>query len=666
MPPETTEEPVPAEGREAPPLAIPLRAGPLRLVFDRGELRWIRLGEREVLRGIYAAVREAGWATVPARIEDLVVEAEPDSFRIRFVARHARGDVRFDWAARLEGSAEGRISYAIDGVAGSSFLRNRIGFCVLHPASECAGAPCTLETVDGTRRAVSFPRLVSPQQPFLELRAIAHEPAAGVVAEVRLEGDTFETEDQRNWSDCSFKTYCHAARAAVPGRGEAGHARPPVGDPEPERQHAGARPRRRRARARRRRRRSATARSRSWSGRTAARSPPVPRSAWPAASRPSWTTATSRGFARFGSTTCGRTCTWAIRAGRRRSRARPRTRRSSALPLELALVLPDEPRPALLALARRASQLAPRVGRWLLFRAADHTTHDGDAALAREILAGVDAHAGFGGGCDRYFAELNRRRPSPAGLDVIAFSLNPQVHAFDDATLFENVATLPWLAETARSFAPGLPLAITPVTLRPRSDPRPPASRAPGEPPFTDDPRQSTPIAAAWTLALLGQAARAGFASLTFFEPTGPRGLMDAGQPFAVFHALRDVAAVAGAGVLALDSRRPERVQAIGLRSGRLTRLFLANIGDEPHPVRVEGLAGAARRAPLGAAEPGEECGLELDLEPRAVARLDVTATEPIPGPPARNGRRATRRAQPPARGRTRRGRAVPAGGPPP
>jgi hypothetical protein len=35
----------------------PLRAGPLSLVFDRGQLGWIRIGDREVLRGIYAAVR---------------------------------------------------------------------------------------------------------------------------------------------------------------------------------------------------------------------------------------------------------------------------------------------------------------------------------------------------------------------------------------------------------------------------------------------------------------------------------------------------------------------------------------------------------------------------------------------------------------------------------
>ena len=39
------------------------------------------------------------------------------------------------------------------------------------------------------------------------MRAILHEVTPGVEVEVRMEGETFETEDQRNWSDASFKTY---------------------------------------------------------------------------------------------------------------------------------------------------------------------------------------------------------------------------------------------------------------------------------------------------------------------------------------------------------------------------------------------------------------------------------------------------------------------------
>ena len=104
----TADDPLPVHA--APEIAVPLRAGPLRLVFDRGELRWIRLGEREVLRGIYFALRAEGWASVPYEIRNLQIEAEPASFRIRFLACHDRGPVRFDWRAEIAGSPDGRIA----------------------------------------------------------------------------------------------------------------------------------------------------------------------------------------------------------------------------------------------------------------------------------------------------------------------------------------------------------------------------------------------------------------------------------------------------------------------------------------------------------------------------------------------------------------------------
>ncbi len=198
-------------------------------------------------------------------------------------------------------------------------------------------------------------------------------------------------------------------------------------------------------------------------------------------------------------------------------------------PLEAALFLPADPRAALGELAGRIRGLRTRVASWLLFRAPDALTADGFAALARQALSGVDPGARFGGGTDRYFVELNRRRPRADGLDLLVFALNPQVHAFDDATLVENLASLRWMADTARGFAGRAALGITPVTLRSRVDPRPDASREAGERPFTDDPRQSTAFAAAWTLGLVAAAAEAGFASLTLFELAGPRGVTEAG-----------------------------------------------------------------------------------------------------------------------------------------
>jgi len=621
MAPEATDPPA-ADVHAAPELAVPLRAGPLRLVFDRGELRWIRLGEREVLRGIYVAVREEGWATVPAELEDLEIEAEPESFRVRFRALHRRGGVRFDWVGLVEGGKDGRIAFRMSGAAGSTFRRNRIGLCVLHPAEECAGRACIVETTDGDRLEQAFPALVSPHQPFRNVRAILHEVTPGVEVEVRMEGETFETEDQRNWSDASFKTYGTPLHLPYPVEvAEGTRIEQSVSvslfgvTAAPVRQAAAAVP-------------GALPKKRNSTEPVVVRVGSGKGVALPALGLGgAGLVALSPGgverlrplrLSHLRADLRLEAAGWEAALERAVANAR-----ALDVPLELALFLPDDPRGALRDLAASAAELRPRVASWLVYRAADGTTAEGDAVLARAALGGVDAGAALGGGTDGPLADLNRRRVAARSLDRLVFALNPQVHAFDDATLVENVGSLRALADTLRGFAGGAALAISPVTLRARVDPRPLSSRDPSGPPLTDDPRQAAPLAAAWTLGFLAAAAEAGFASLTFFELLGPRGVMDEEKAFPVLHALADVAAVKDAFVLPSRSRRPERVQVLALRAPGLVRLFLANVTAEPHPVRVDGLPGRLVRAPLGAPGPGEAVEGEVELLPHEVARID-------------------------------------------
>lgn len=82
----------------------------------------------------------------------------------------------------------------MDGVARSTFLRNRIGFCVLHPIKECAGRPYVAVKTDGSVEEGVFPRYISPHQPVKDIRSISHEILPGVSAEVRLLGEVFEME----------------------------------------------------------------------------------------------------------------------------------------------------------------------------------------------------------------------------------------------------------------------------------------------------------------------------------------------------------------------------------------------------------------------------------------------------------------------------------------
>ena len=65
----------------------------------------------------------------------------------------------------------------------------------------------TIEHTDGSVETVTMPELICPDQPAFAIRALLHEPVDGLGLTCRLEGDTFEMEDQRNWTDASFKTY---------------------------------------------------------------------------------------------------------------------------------------------------------------------------------------------------------------------------------------------------------------------------------------------------------------------------------------------------------------------------------------------------------------------------------------------------------------------------
>jgi D-apionolactonase len=594
-----------------------LRAGPLSAVFDRGELRWIRLGSREVLRGIYVALRAPGWVTLPPRLSGLYLEAGSDRFRIRFTAVHRREGTHFEWQGSMDGEPDGTIRFAMDGVAHTRFLRNRIGLCVLHPIEECAGEPCIVEHVDGRNEPGAFPRLVAPHQPFLDVRAIRHQVGSGLEAEVRLEGDTFETEDQRNWSDASFKTYSTPLTLPFPvevapgtriaqsvtlrligGReshpegelgsdgGAASAGAPPavsVGAPE--------------------------ARSRVASDRTAAQdavtivvdpaaSFPVPRLGL--CLRPDAPPLTPLDAERLRALRLDH-----LRVDLRLAEAgwpealvgAMAAAEAVGTSLEAALFLPDAPDGELNALAEVVREHPAAVSCWLVFRAADGLTTGPLVAAVRRLLTPATPAARLAGGTDGYFVELNRRRPSADGLDRVSFALCPQAHATDDATVLENLASLASMGESARAlYGDERTLGLSRVTLRPRDDPEP-------------DSRQSSFLGAAWTAGLIASAAAAGFSSLTLYETVGLGGVMDRESVFPVYDVLAEVAGASPGSLAAARSSRPHRVLALALRTRGRMRLLAFNLGRTRLDLRVV---------------VGKDQARDLALEPDAIVRLDL------------------------------------------
>ena len=145
-----TSDPLILHGIDRPaPELVPLRAGPLTAMLDGVDLRYVKLGEVELVRRIYAAVRDQNWNTIPGVAVNSEVDLREDAFDVRFDVSTRQRRARLLVAGKISGTADGRLSFSLDGRAGRDFPYNRIGFCVLHPWRETAGARYSGETPDG-------------------------------------------------------------------------------------------------------------------------------------------------------------------------------------------------------------------------------------------------------------------------------------------------------------------------------------------------------------------------------------------------------------------------------------------------------------------------------------------------------------------------------------
>jgi D-apionolactonase len=104
-----------------------LCAGPLRMRFENGDLRYIKWGGHEILRRVYAAVRDRNWDTIPSQISNLQCSIQEDSFQLSYDATHREREIDFVWRGEITGDEAGTIRFTFDGEARSTFLRNRIG-----------------------------------------------------------------------------------------------------------------------------------------------------------------------------------------------------------------------------------------------------------------------------------------------------------------------------------------------------------------------------------------------------------------------------------------------------------------------------------------------------------------------------------------------------------
>jgi len=563
-----------------------LRHGRWSLQVRGDEVADIAFDGRLLLRAVRPVVRDADWGTVPVRVVASTGPAAGDPGGDAVLRRSLRFEAAgIDYAGELVVTlGAGSLGVHFAGEARSPFLRNRVGLVVLHPAA-CAGSPVQVRHGDGQWEAAHWPAAISPHQPFVDVAGFAWD-ADGVAARLTLEGEVFETEDQRNWTDASFKTYSTPLALPFP-------VPLAVGDRVEQSVRLEA------------------------SG----------RSSVPDASAAGPDGAGTDGAVTVGEEAVGVLPPLSLAAALHPPPAEP-LRIAGIEAVLVELTGPEGDWPALLAEAGRQAAaldagLDVRVvtddpetvrrtvgalaGRRVLRLAAfDPEVHTSTAPLWAALQDEARRHhlgATLLGGTRAHFTELNRRQAElPADAPALGFSLTPQMHATEVPHIVDSLAVQRTVVADAVRIAAGRPLHVGPVTLAQRFNAVPTGDRPD---PATDaargtDPLLDTDLAAAWVLASVAALAVPGVAGLTYLETTGPRGLVDDdGRPRPVAAVLARLAGLRGRTCRAVSV--PAGLAALAVDDQDRTLVLLADLTGQGREVVVEAAAGAAAPVALPA-----------------------------------------------------------------
>ena len=470
---------------------------------------------------------------------------------------------RAELALRVSG---GELTVTFDGVAPGDFSSNRIGLVVLHRPDD-AGRGITVTHPGHTRTQCAFPVEISPHQPFRDVAAM-HWERDGTAFGLEFSGDTFETEDQRNWTDASFKTYSTPLSRPFPVAVRAG-----------DRIHQSVR---------------LTAEPAGRAGDTG------PLKTGPSDSAAAVLTVRHQAVGKvpaLGTSASG-----------------------SAAPLApvpgLAALLVELPADDLAAAAagiRQARQQAAELGVALDVRLSGQAPESIAAVLDLLPLDQVNRLAAFGSGSHvtepelwqqlqaearrrgfagtllagarSHFTELNRTAQLlPADAQAVTYSITPQMHATEVPHIVESLPIQRQTALNALRISSGVPLHIGPITLKARFNAV--STDDAGDPQTArlaaTDPLQDEEFTAGWMLGSIAALTLPGVDSVSYFEASGPRGLRtDSGDDTPAGRLLAGLAALRGADVLNVDGESPGLV-LYPVLAGSGVVLFAANLTPQP------------------------------------------------------------------------------------
>jgi len=554
-----------------PPLARSFAVGRLAFEIVGGNLRAIRFDGTEIIRGIQYLVRDSDWGTPAPVIGQMHVEEHGGGIAVTYQAQCTTPDgARLKYTAHISAHDTG-LEFAVEAQAIDDLTVNRLGFCVLHPAG-LSGAPLNVDHGDGSSEASHFPDLIDPWQPFTDIAALTHRQD-GVTVRCTLDGDSFEMEDQRNWSDASYKTYVRPLAKPWPYVVSAGT----VDRQSVRLEVAGA---------------ITTKPDRTSRTIEVLIGEPV-------GTMPRIGLVVAQGEAddfiarRSLLADCGvqdLLLSFDATAGHRYADMAALARAVADLPhrktLECVIAATGDLDAELAAIANQVARSGLALDAVSVFPAPDlQSTPPGSVWPDCPSLADIYAatrrafpRQSLGGGMYGYFTELNRKRPPLEPLDFVSHATCPIIHAADDASVMQSLEAVPRILRSARAIIGDKPYRLGPVTIGMRQNPY--GLRTTPNPQHeriamaTIDPRQDGRFAAAWIIGYAAATEHAALDTLTLGALTGPLGVAGEHGPRPIFAAVAALAGLAEQERRSCRSSSPEKVAAVA--AGEVT--ILANL----------------------------------------------------------------------------------------
>lgn len=601
---------------EPPVIARNLTCGPLAVEIEADAIRSIAWHGTEVLRGFGYPIRDRDWGTHLLRTLDEMLDATQGSYCRVFETE----DGSIEGTFRLQATASGQLTAEIRYIPRREVQVCRAGFAILHPIEGLAGRPLDVRHSDGGTETTVFPDLISPAQPVKAIRGLSYA-RGGLFVEIEAQGDIFEMEDQRNWSDASYKTYCRPLALPYPFRMAAGQEvvqrliiRCAGGRIRKPLRGAGAGP---------------------FAWQSAAAPLPEPM----LAIEDGWAAVGGPAMEPLGG--LGRLIRLDLRTGSAGAPVPPGL--AEAQDFDLELVTSDD-RDAMEAELRQLAESLARLGRQprhvIALPSAYLASYQPDgqwpsgATPAAAVEAARTAFPGarIGGGMLTNFTELNRRRPDPDRIDYLTHGTTAIVHAADDRSVIETLECLPHIYRSARAIAPGKPYRLGLVSIGMRSNPYGTAVAAnPAgvrKAMAQDDPRHRGLFGAAWLAAAVATTDEQAVEAMALAAPTGPFGVVDASASGTTalrpcYHFLRALAAM----------RHGQRLVALGLdpavrllasRSGTNIRFVAANLSTSLQRVTLPAPARFVRLDSETMADAAQDASWTLNAKPSAGATIEL------------------------------------------